>query len=295
MNSISLNNSVTDFRSFQAVHKPPCVRKVIKILGLFFFFAHLLKTANAFLEKQDCELKNGGEKHCLIDGTVELFHGFLTPQEAQSTVDFFTKHLSYVEKSHFGRTDQKELNLVQVSKQLGFTRSQKLDLFHYLQDDAIGLVFEKLCAFLQRKMAFSSYEEACSHIEHFSITHYSKFQYFDPHKDQSFSIRKKNPRVASIIVYLNQVIKGGETAFLNFSPREEIGIREPLASEEEASMLKISPEPGKLVFFQYDDEGPLHQALPVFRGDKYIILAFVKKHLDETKSFVEVDDDIAWL
>ena len=76
-------------------------------------------------------------------------------------------------------------------------------------------------------------------------------------------------RFATILFYLNDDMKGGETTF----PRWE--------NAESGNQLKVKPERGKAILFynmlpdgNYDDLSQ-HVALPVLEGEKWLINLYV--------------------
>ena len=116
-----------------------------------------------------------------------------------------------------------------------------------------------------------------SRFEKCTITHYAVGQNFKTHPDYFISldteIHKKathqrckmgGNRVSTVILYLNDVIKGGETYFpwLN---------------------LKIKSEQGNMVQFDYDYEDFMnnihseHAGMPVLEGEKWIITIWVRE------------------
>lgn len=131
-----------------------------------------------------------------------------------------------------------------------------------------------------------------SRFEDLTITHYSTGQHFKLHQDYFVEIddpdhiattakRCSNGgnRVSTVIIYLNDVVQGGETYF-------------PWVD------CIVNPEQGKLVQFDYnyDDEGFMsniksqHVAMPVIIGDKWIITIWIREfslsqHVIDYKKF----------
>ena len=103
-----------------------------------------------------------------------------------------------------------------------------------------------------------------SHCEDISVIHYPQGGEFLPHVD-FLEADPANPRVfgtegdriATVVVYLNQVKEGGTTCF-------------------PALGLEISPQTGSALYFAYQhpdgspDAASLHTGRPVLNGEKWI-------------------------
>lgn len=109
------------------------------------------------------------------------------------------------------------------------------------------------------------------HGEGFQILHYGvggeyrpHFDYFDPvHPGSHKCLEKGGQRVATVIMYLNEVEEGGETIM------PHVGLR-------------CRPRPGQAVFFyNMDREGKedpmtLHGGAPVIQGEKWIMTKWLR-------------------
>lgn len=89
------------------------------------------------------------------------------------------------------------------------------------------------------------------------------YDYFDPHlKGSKPHLRKGGQRVATMVIYLNDVEEGGGTAF------PEVG-------------LTVNARKGSAVYFEYCnskgqvDKMSLHAGCPVIKGEKWILTKWV--------------------
>ncbi len=107
-------------------------------------------------------------------------------------------------------------------------------------------------------------------FEPLQIQRYGVGGHFNPHQDQYAPRAGENPRIATLIMYLNEPEAGGETVFLQTD-------RQP---------LKVKPRLGAGVLFTYpdpDNSKTLHKGAEVTAGEKWIITAWphagnVKQH-----------------
>ena len=131
--------------------------------------------------------------------------------------------------------------------------------------DASG-IFDKI-----RQKIFDSIKDQFDNItieqlENLHILRYNEEEEYKKHTDFFNNPTTKvtdNDRIATAILYLNEGFKGGETLF------SDIG-------------LKIVPEKGSLVFFDYKysyetNNKTMHTGLPVIEGTKYIATIWVRK------------------
>lgn len=108
------------------------------------------------------------------------------------------------------------------------------------------------------------------HGEGLQILNYKIGQEYKEHFDFFLSVDRivSNPRISTLIMYLNDVEHGGETFFpkLNFS---------------------VSPQKGMAVYFEYfyDDhalnELTLHGGAPVITGDKWVATKWMRRKRDK--------------
>lgn len=104
------------------------------------------------------------------------------------------------------------------------------------------------------------------HGEGIQILNYKVGQEFKPHYDffSSENNSNSNPRISTLVMYLNDVEEGGETLFpkLNFS---------------------VSPQKGMAVYFEYfyDDDAlnklTLHSGVPVIKGEKWAASQWMRR------------------
>lgn len=104
------------------------------------------------------------------------------------------------------------------------------------------------------------------HGEGLQVLHYKIGQEYKAHFDFFSSANKlvSNPRVSTLVMYLNDVEHGGETFFpkLNFS---------------------VAPQKGMAVYFEYFyndntlNELTLHGGAPVIRGDKWAATQWMRR------------------
>lgn len=106
-----------------------------------------------------------------------------------------------------------------------------------------------------------------ANAEQLQLVHYDVGQQYTPHHDfQIPGVNDGQPmRFATILFYLNEGMKGGQTSF----PR--------WLNAETSGQLQVEPEVGKAILF-YNllpdgnmDERSQHAALPVTKGEKWLI------------------------
>jgi prolyl 4-hydroxylase len=89
------------------------------------------------------------------------------------------------------------------------------------------------------------------------------YDYFDPSEPGTPSILKRGgQRVATLVIYLNEPIRGGGTVFPDIN-------------------LTVAPKRGNAVFFSYDRPHPatrtLHGGTPVIEGEKWIATKWLRQ------------------
>ena len=100
--------------------------------------------------------------------------------------------------------------------------------------------------------------------------------YFGPHKDAQFCPNGDERSIMTLLVYLNEDLKGGETCF--YFPKNSLQNAKGLTIKEEINLhdglengykcVKIVPKVGHAVL---SSQSILHEALPVSNGTKYIL------------------------
>lgn len=89
------------------------------------------------------------------------------------------------------------------------------------------------------------------------------YDYFDPAEPGTPTIlRRGGQRVATLIIYLNEPVRGGGTTFPDV-------------------FLEVAPRPGNAVFFSYERPHPdtrtLHGGAPVVEGEKWIATKWLRE------------------
>jgi prolyl 4-hydroxylase len=101
------------------------------------------------------------------------------------------------------------------------------------------------------------------HAEGLQILNYKIGQEFKAHFD-FFSSRASNPRISTLVMYLNDVEQGGETYFPNLK-------------------LTVTPQKGMAVYFEYFyndhalNELTLHGGAPVIMGEKWAATRWMRR------------------
>ncbi|MFC4811795.1 2OG-Fe(II) oxygenase [Paenibacillus sp. GCM10023250] len=103
-----------------------------------------------------------------------------------------------------------------------------------------------------------------AHAEPLQILHYRPGEEYRPHLDYFTADQVANNRISTMIMYLNDVEEGGETAFpeLRFA---------------------VAPKKGNAVYFEYFYRDPrlneltLHAGAPVAAGEKWIATQWMRR------------------
>lgn len=102
------------------------------------------------------------------------------------------------------------------------------------------------------------------HAEGLQILNYQIGQEFKAHFDYFSSSNVKNPRISTLVMYLNDVEQGGETYFPNLK-------------------LSVTPQKGMAVYFEYFyndhslNELTLHGGAPVIIGEKWAATQWMRR------------------
>jgi prolyl 4-hydroxylase len=102
------------------------------------------------------------------------------------------------------------------------------------------------------------------HGEGLQVLNYQIGQEYKAHFDFFSSPTVKNPRISTLVMYLNDVEQGGETYFPKLN-------------------LSVSPKKGMAVYFEYfyDNQDlndlTLHGGAPVIAGDKWAATQWMRR------------------
>ncbi|KAG0474082.1 hypothetical protein HPP92_015373 [Vanilla planifolia] len=116
------------------------------------------------------------------------------------------------------------------------------------------------------------------------ILHYELGQKYDPHPDffiDKFNQGKAGNRVATVIMYLSDVKKGGETVFPDASagPSQE---KDAIYSDCARNGFAVKPQKGDaLLFFNFHlnaslDFKSIHKSCPVIEGEKWAATRWIR-------------------
>lgn len=132
------------------------------------------------------------------------------------------------------------------------------------ENDLMRRINQRLAALMQMPV---------EHGEDIQILRYEVGQQYKPHQDffdpnassASRLLRDGGQRVSTLVVYLNEVIRGGETVF------PDVG-------------LSVAPKKGSAVYFEYCngfgqlDYKTLHGGAPVLEGEKWALTKWMRYH-----------------
>jgi prolyl 4-hydroxylase len=106
--------------------------------------------------------------------------------------------------------------------------------------------------------------------ERFQLLHYSPGQYYRPHNDwfhldnSATNMSLRGQRIATCVVYLNTVERGGHTRFSNLD-------------------INVYPQAGSAVYFEYTNKQGrttdqcLHSSEPVVEGEKWVLTKWLRQ------------------
>ena len=154
-----------------------------------------------------------------------------------------------------------------------------------LSDSVIKIMNERIEEFLPEKVEIYGEEwtlrKGTPINERIRFNKYGKTQKFGPHMDAGFRKNDHEMTQLTIIFYLNEDFKGGETTFFPG------GKRHLLEASNTTKEVRIVPKTGLVsVFFQNGKLNHRHEGSPVEEGFKYIIrsdIAYIKSSWLEQK------------
>ena len=170
-----------------------------------------------------------------------VLNNFLTPEECQAIIK--TASDQGLTRSEVGGTLDSEVSKVRTSWQV------YLDHTH----PAVDAVVSKAEKYLGKPRTM---------FEHsLQVARYTKGQKYEAHYDSDEETPYEELRSDTLLIYLNDVEKGGHTSF------PEVGI-------------KIKPSTGKAVHWKNIEDGKIlpcayHGAMPVVSGEKWICTVWV--------------------
>jgi prolyl 4-hydroxylase len=182
---------------------------------------------------------------------IVVIGNFLSQEECDGLIEAATPRLAR-SLTVATKTGGEELNADRTSNGMFFARSES-----------------ELIARVERRLA----QLTCWPLENgegLQILHYGvgaeykpHYDYFDPAEPGTPSILKRGgQRVATVVMYLNEPIKGGGTVFPDVH-------------------LEVAPKRGNAVFFSYDKPHPstqsLHGGAPVIEGEKWIATKWLRE------------------
>lgn len=181
-----------------------------------------------------------------------LYHNFLTEEEAKHIVS--TARPLMKRSTVVGLHGEDEENSVRTSYGTFISR---------MHDAIITDIEERIAKWTHLNV---------SHQEDMQVLRYGVGQEYKSHYD---SIIESSPRMATVILYLNDVNKGGETAFPQSDAWSTRPVGDHLLSKCARGSVAVKPKRGDaLLFFSLNsdltmDDTSLHAGCPVIEGVKW--------------------------
>lgn len=208
-----------------------------------------------------------------------MYEGFLTDEECD--------HLISLAKTELKRSAVAD-NLSGKST-VSDVRTSSGAFISKAKDDIVSRIEDKIAAW-----TFLPKENG----EDIQVLRYEEGQKYEPHFDyftDKVNIVRGGHRIATVLMYLSDVAKGGETAFPSAQVHPHRG--EPLDTEglSECGQKGIAVKPRKgdaLLFFSLHpdattDQSSLHGGCPVIEGEKWSATKWI--HVDSFDKNVSVD------
>lgn len=217
--------------------------------------------------------------HNLFNPTLMEVHDFLTAEETDQLLEDCKKHCD------MKRAEVVDMDADKEGKQgtkLSHQRTNSNAFLSYSDSAIAREVLKKASVLLQIHW---------SQAENMQVVHYGEGEEYQPHKDafEPNSIRLepqqtgaipssgnvRGNRVATVLLYLNDVPEGGGTRFPRYGKI-------------------INPQKGKAVIFtntyigtQVPDPSSEHGADPVIKGEKWAVNLWFRNREDTTLNYVE--------
>lgn len=183
---------------------------------------------------------------------VFLYHDFLSDTEARHIISIAKPLMK--RSTVVGLNGENEENNVRTSYGTFISR---------LHDPVITGIEERIAKWTHLNV---------SHQEDMQVLRYGVGQEYKPHYD---SLVEESPRVATVVLYLNDVDQGGETAFPDSVASKITSVNPSLLSSCASGSVAVKPKRGDaLLFFSLQpdlstDMGALHTGCPVLEGVKW--------------------------
>jgi prolyl 4-hydroxylase len=206
--------------------------------------------ANAVVRAFDRDVRIG---FCMTDPNLALVNDFLSEQECAKLIQFSSGKLKRSE------VVDRQTGALEISG----VRSSEGTHFGYAENQVVDRIERRLAALTGLPI---------DHGEPLQILHYPvggeylpHHDYFDPSDPGSGThLSRGGQRVATMVIYLNDVAAGGDTVFPELD-------------------LAIKPRPGTAIYFEYTnregllDPRCLHGGSPVVRGEKWIATKWIRQ------------------
>lgn len=203
------------------------------------------------------------------DPLILTIDNFLTDNECDHIIKISNNNLSKAKTCYYNDEDKKRLNDENFKG-----RTNTHHWIKYKKDKIVDNLFNKASKLLQTRNEL---------FEALQVVHYNEKELFDYHYDAWNKNKKeqydkycseRGNRIYTLLIYLNDVKKGGHTGF-NLTKNE----------------IQIKPKKGKaLLFKNLNEDGSLntkskHSGLPVLEGEKWACNLWLReKPLKEKKS-----------
>ncbi|ERN04484.1 hypothetical protein AMTR_s00081p00029310 [Amborella trichopoda] len=202
-----------------------------------------------------------------------LYKGFLTDEECDHLIVLARDKL---EKSMVADNESGKSVMSEIRTSSGMFLSKG-------QDEIVARIEDRIAAW-----TFLPKENG----ESIQILHYEHGQKYEPHYDYFHDKANQElggHRIATVLMYLSQVTKGGETVFPN-SEAKEIQLGDDTLSDCAKRGYALKPNKGDaLLFFSLHpdattDQNSLHGSCPVIEGEKWSATKWIHVRSFDTPS-----------
>lgn len=249
---------------------------LLQLLAVISISLDLIEASASSLSNYNFVINPSKVKQISWKPRAFVYEGFLTTEECDHLIALAKKELK---RSAVADNESGESKLSEVRTSSGAFISKA-------KDDVVDRIEEKIATW-----TFLPKENG----EDIQVLRYEHGQKYDPHYDyfhDKVNIARGGHRVATVLMYLSDVSKGGETVFPNAEDMSRHRTSKDEFSECGKQGVAVKPKRGDaLLFFSLHtnavpDPISLHGGCPVIEGEKWSATKWI--HVD---SFDKILDD----